>query len=360
MGLILSNVAKNFTTPLFLILPIFAVYLFEPDTFLYAWKGRAPYLFFLWLLVLEFALAWRKISGKGLGTHRRVTTIAIAVVGAIPTAYILAAFLFGLNPELVELGRVVGVPFGGRYGEFFLQYSWPLSLEYLFLTAFFAFFLLLAYRSEGLKWFSVSLFFLGATGFFYLVDTFYPYGTLVALQSFVPVTASSAAYFLDWMGYGARFTTFNVRRVVDGLIVTEQVPLFIVNRNSSNFSIIIYWPCAGVQGLFIYTFAILLFLRGFSASLRRKVVYFTVGVVGTFLVNVLRIVAISVVGVNSGSEAAQSFHSYLGELFFIAWLLAYFMIILFGHRIWATINNVCRHVFGRFRRGGLNRSSLVK
>lgn len=349
-------VAKNFSLLLFIILPIFVVYLFEPDSFLIAWKGRTPYLFFLWLLVLEFALAWSKISQKGFGTHRLVMTIGVIVAAAIPTAYIIAAFLFGLNPQLVELGKVVGVPFGGRYGDWFLQYSWPLSLEYLFLTTFFAVFLLLAYRRDGLKWFSVSLFFLGATGLFYLVDTFYPYGTLVALQSFVPVTASVAACFLGWVGYSAEFATFSVRRVIDSLIITEQVPLFTVSTGGSRFSIIIYWPCAGVQGLFIYTFAIVLFLRGFSASLRRKVVYFAVGLVGTFLVNVLRIAAISVVGVNSGSAAAQFFHSYFGELFFISWLLAYFMIILFSRQILATISNVYSLARRRFRRRDAHQS----
>ncbi len=343
--LTLIAVAKNFITPLVFVLPIFTAYLLAPDSFLYAWKGRIPYVFFLWLLLLEFALAWRKISEKGLGTKKWVAAIAFAA-GAAPTVYIIAAFLLGLNNQLVELGNIVGVP----SESWFLQYSWPLSLEYLFLTAFFTFFLLLVYRGDGLKWFSVSMFFLGATGFFYLVDTFYPYGTQVVLQSFVPVAASTTAYFLGWLGYSAQFTTFNVRRMIDSLSTTEQIPLFMVSRGSSRFSVIIYWPCAGVQGLFIYTFAILLFLRGLSASRRRKVIYFSVGLAGTFIVNVLRLAAISVVGVNSGSAAAQIFHSYFGELFFITWLSVYLLVIVFGRRIWASLTNVYGFVCGYLSR----------
>lgn len=343
--LTLVAVARNFITPLVFVLPIFIAYLLAPDSFLYAWKGRIPYVFFLWLLLLEFALAWRKISEKGLSTQKRAAAIAIAA-GAAPTTYIIAAFLLGLNRQFVELGNIVGVP----PESWFLQYSWPLSLEYLFLTAFFTIFLLLVYKSDGLKWFSVSMFFLGATGFFYLVDTFYPYGTQVVLQSFVPVAASTTAYFLGCLGYSAQFATFNVRRVIDSLSTTEQIPLFMVSRGTSRFSVIIYWPCAGVQGLFIYTFAILLFLRGLSVSRWRKVIYFSIGLAGTFLINVLRLVAISMVGVNSGSAAAQLFHSYFGELFFITWLLVYLLMIIFGRRIRAALTNAYGFVCGYLSR----------
>ena len=113
---------------------------------------------------------------------------------AAPTAYVIAVSVFGLSHWIVEIGELLGA---GRYGEWFLQHSWPLSLEYLLLTAFFTASIQLMYGINGLKRFLISLFFLGATGSFYMIDTFYPYGTITVLQAFAPITASSAVHVLN-------------------------------------------------------------------------------------------------------------------------------------------------------------------
>jgi len=154
--------------PFSLVLPILVLYIFDPNSFQSAWKGRFPYIFFLWLFVLELALAWRRLPKNTLGTSKWVRTLVAAVAMAIPTAYAVATFHFGLNQEIVELGKWVGVPYE-VYGPWFLQFSWPLSFEYLVFTVFFAASVLLTFGIKGLRRFSVSLFFLGAIGSFYMV-----------------------------------------------------------------------------------------------------------------------------------------------------------------------------------------------
>lgn len=209
-------VAKNLLIPLSFILPISTLYLLHPNSFQLTWKGRAPYLLFLWLFFLELLMAWEKISKKISGYLKWKKTLTVVITMATPTVYVIAVSVFGLSHWIVEIGELLGA---GRYGKWFLQDSWPLSLEYLLFTAFFTAFIQLIYGINGLKRFLVSLFFLGATGSFYMIDTFYPYGTLKALQSFVPFTASSAALVLGWMGYGTRLflrPDGNVLMVVGG------------------------------------------------------------------------------------------------------------------------------------------------
>lgn len=291
---------------------------------------------------------------------------------ATPTTCVITAFILGLNPEIIEVGKLLGA---GQYGEWFLKNSWPLSLEYLLLTFFFTASIQLMYGIKGLKQFLVSLFFLGATGTFYMIDTFYPYGTITALQSFVPFTAYSATLVLDWMGYGTLLLSGPY----------GAVHMLIAGPHGGAHWYL-YWPSAGIHSVIIYTLVILLFIKKAPFSSQRKILYASIprrlkfmaknnktssllerklvhtaitaaetffvnflrmipiyvivviGAVGTLIANILRIVYISTIGSKIGSEAAQLFHSYYGELYFIAWILIYLTtLLLLSHRIWTRL-----------------------
>lgn len=131
----IKTTAKNLIIPLFFVLPILALYLFEPDKFQYVWKGRAPYLFFLWLLFIELALAWKKLPPKAFKATSHPRILVAIAISTLPLVYVVGTYVLGLNHKIVEIGKLLGVP--SRPGlEWFLQYSWPLSLEYLMFTFF--------------------------------------------------------------------------------------------------------------------------------------------------------------------------------------------------------------------------------
>ena len=102
---------------------------------------------------------------------------------------------------------------------------------------------------------------------------------------------------------------------------------------TSSFTAVVYWPSAGIQSLIIYTGMILLFIKDTSFAMLRKVSYFTVGAAGTFMVNILRIVSILLIGLRIGRLEANIFHDYFGEFFFIAWMIIYLVLIVYGHTI---------------------------
>lgn len=370
--------AKELPIPLSLILPAVPLYIIDPNSFQSTWKGRLPYLFFLWLFFLELTLARRKLPKNTLRTLKQTRTLAAAIAMAVPTVYVIATYMFGLKREIIEVGLFLGLPAFGYYES--LGY-WPLSVEYIVFTTFFTTSVLLMYGIKGLKGFAVSLFFLGATGSFYMIDTFYPYGTLIALQRLVPFTASSAARVLNWMGYETRLFHYGFTRYMDTMAVKEVVTLLWVGGEKPKLLFVINWPCAGVHSLLIYTFVILLFLKDANFTLQRKAIQaaipkrlklvvrgkrisflsgrkkirvavmaaerlivevlrmvpmfivIVIGAVGTFIVNVLRIASIYIIGVNAGSEAAQMFHNYYGELYFIVWIILYLLAIIYVPRI---------------------------
>ena len=72
---------------------------------------------------------------------------------------------------------------------------------------------------------------------------------------------------------------------------------------------------------------ILLFLRGTKITRNRKIIYVTVGAIGTFFVNILRISAIYILGIHGGDSPAKLFHEFYGEFFFITWMILYLTLI---------------------------------
>ncbi|HVP92275.1 MAG TPA: exosortase/archaeosortase family protein, partial [Acidobacteriota bacterium] len=135
--------------------------------------------------------------------------------------------------------------------------------------------------------------------------------------SFVPLISSIVASVMQKLGYAVQM----------GVLPDGSVQMLV-----NNYGFLIYWPCAGVYSLFIYTFVILLFLKNSPMSLLGKLGCFVIGAVGTFFVNVLRIISIINIYVTQGAAAGGIFHSYYGELFFLAWIVFYLFALLFVQR----------------------------
>jgi len=295
------------------IVPLTILYLLDAGSFEYLWKGRAPYLLFLWLFFLEMILGWKKLKT----IVPKIWNLKAAVTGLVlilPTLYAVG-LNFGLYDVILEIGRAVDVP-SEQFGEWYLTHSWFFSFEYILFAVFFVVSIWLLYGTTGWKTLAVSAFFLCGVGIFYMIDTFFPYGTFGVLQSFVPITVFGASFVLNLLGYGTQ--TFPGG--ADGLGLT-------VTRATNTYSAIVSWSCAGSHSLFIYSFMIMLFLRGTNITRTRKIIYVVVGAVGTFFVNILRIVAILLAGVNSGASLAATFHEFYGEFFFIVWMFVYLTIL---------------------------------
>ncbi len=296
------------------IVPLLIIYLLDAGSFDYLWKGRAPYLLFLWLFFLEAAIGWKKLKEKNLTLWNQKTVLASLTL-LLPTVYAVGLHV-GLQSAITELGKIVGVPVE-EFGEWYLTHSWAFSFEYVLFATLFITAIWIMYNKKGLKTFTVSSFFIAGVGIFYMIDTFYPYGTFTLLQSFVPVTVSVVVFILNILGYGTNTFTGGE----DGLGLT------VTGANSSSYSAIVSWSCAGSHSLFLYSFMIMLFLRGTSIARTRKIIYVITGALGTFFVNILRILAILLAGVNSGASLAATFHEFYGEFFFIAWMFIYLTII---------------------------------
>jgi thaumarchaeosortase len=312
------------------VVPLIILYVIDSGSFDYLWKGRAPYFLFLWLLFLEAILGWKNLKEEHTKLWTKKTVLA-AVILLLPTVYAVG-LNFGLQAGIVELGKAVGVPIIDG-NAWYLTHSWPFSFEYVLFAAFFVASIWLLYGFRGLKAFSVSAFFVGGVGVFYMIDTFYPNGTFTVLQFLVPITTSGAAFILTLLGYET-----DIKPGINETLTLE------VTKGNVTQTAGIAWSCAGSHSLFLYSFMIMLFLRGTSISRMRKIIYVAGGAAGTFFVNILRIVTFYVIGINSGESLADLFHEVYGEFFFIAWMFIYLTIIfLFETRFFHKTSNKQKH-----------------
>ncbi|HML03224.1 MAG TPA: exosortase/archaeosortase family protein [Candidatus Bathyarchaeia archaeon] len=337
---------KKLLIPLSFMIMMLIAYVFDPSvvgpsSFEETWTGRAFYLFFLWLFALEFILGGTRSTKSGINQSARLARTAGGfLILMIPTIYIIAFYMFGLNNAITALGLGLGNFFGVPQGMTwssqagFISTYFPISFEYIIMTASIltGVFVLLHY--EGIKQFSISISLLTLVGVFYVINTFRPYASAsfpnflsllspilpqsgVSIQGFVPFISSIVAFVMQRLGYAVQMAVLQ-----DG---TVQM---LVN----GYGFAIYWPCAGVYSLFIYTFVILLFLKDFPVSLRGKVVGFVIGAVGTFFVNILRIVSIMEIYISQGAAAGDIFHDYYGELFFLFWIVFYLFALVLVQR----------------------------
>ena len=86
------------------------------------------------------------------------------------------------------------------------------------------------------------------------------------------------------------------------------------------------WECIGVSSMLTFLIVLVVTLFEESASLRTKLLWAAGGVFGTFMVNVIRVVVIFLVDCFYGSDVGGKVHYFIGYVFFILWLLAFFYI----------------------------------
>ena len=286
------------------------------------WKGRLFLFFFFWLFVLASFSEHKTLEGINAVRRRsRLKLLLIFLCALIPLIYIVGVNFLGWDQAIISVGDALRGEYwkaNTAYYENSLTGDWPLSLEYLVFAFSFVVSILLAYGRKGLKVFSLAAAIVGGIGIIYLIDTMYPAGAFTPLQALALPTAACAAVLLEFSGFNF-YLTFTP--------ASGSMPVIVMNAQGNMVPTSVAWPCAGVHSLFLYTVFILLLFGNSSISGFRKAIYFVAGLVGTYFVNVLRIVTYFVLLVDQGREVALVFHNVYGELYFFSWMVLYILLI---------------------------------
>lgn len=320
---------KNIVSFLRKLLPIFAfiipfiiLYHLNPKSFEATWKGRTYYLFFLWLFAMETILSEQELHPEKLEL-KSIKTFVFVIVLSLPTMYVVAANYLGWNEIILNLAEKSGIP---------LAYDMPLANEYLVFMVIFTATLALEYGISNLDDYSISTIFLGIIGVIYTIDNLYPYGRFTPFQIIVPTTTMLSANVLNLMGYQTSIVVITSPKY--GSLPYLSIP-------SKNIGFGIGWPCSGVESLLLYAVTILLFLKKSAISWKHRIIYFTIGAMVTYFINILRIVTFFMISINNpGDNAAiTAFHNYYGQLYSVTWIMSYPLIIIGSQLLWSKIKS---------------------
>lgn len=277
--------------------PILFVLAVYPDSFSMSWnQGRGGFLFGLAFIVAEI------IGVKFIVSKRRL-------IFGIPLAAVTIIYFvlldFGLHDFIINAAPAFNVQ---------LIYSWEWFWDFLVITIFAISASILMF---GKKWIRIVIagpVFLGGSAIILSLDAFFPYDTLGPLQYFVPHLVQTNVWIINAFDLG---------------VATARDNLMFLRGDHGPFALQVFWPSAGVHSVVIYSLVMMAFLLKMNIKQSRKFMYFGLGILGTIIINMIRIFSLSVFAlkVSTNPVEFEEYHSVAGEIMFLPWLFAFLLVV---------------------------------
>ena len=277
--------------------PILFVLAVYPDSFSMSWnQGRGGFLFGLAFIVAEI-IGIRFIVSK----RRLIFGIPLAAV----TIIYFVLLDFGLHDYIINAAPAFNVQ---------LIYSWEWFWDFLVITIFAISASILMF---GKKWIRIVIagpVFLGGSAIILSLDAFFPYDTLGPLQYFVPHLVQTNVWIINALDLG---------------VATARDNLMFLRGDHGPFALQVFWPSAGVHSVVIYSLVMMAFLLKMNIKQNRKFMYFGLGILGTIIINMIRIFSLSVFAlkVSTNPVEFEEYHSVAGEIMFLPWLFAFLLVV---------------------------------
>jgi len=286
--------------------PILFVFVVYSDTFSMSWnQGRGGFLFGLAFIVAE-------IVGIKFVVSKNRLIFGIPLV--IATVLYFVSLDFGLYDYILNAApafNVVGCEVANPQG---CIYSWALLWDFVVITIFvFAAAVILF----GKKWIRIVIagpVFLAGSAIILSLDTFFPFDTLGPLQYFVPYLVETNVWLINVLELG---------------IATGRDNIMFLRGDHGPFVLQVFWPSAGVHSIIIYSLVMMAFLLKMNIQRNRKMLYFGLGIIGTIVINLIRIFSLSVFAlkVSTNPVEFEEYHSIAGEIMFLPWLFVFLLVV---------------------------------
>ena len=277
--------------------PILFVLAAYPDSFSMSWnQGRGGFLFGLAFIIAE-------IIGIKFIVSR--TRLIFGIPLAIATIIYFVLLDFGLHDYIINAAPAFNVQ---------LIYSWEWFWDFLVITIFAISMSILMF---GKKWIRIVIagpVFLAGSAIILSLDAFFPYDTLGPLQYFVPHLVQTNVWIINAFELGT---------------ATARDNLMFLQGDHGPFALQVFWPSAGVHSVVIYSLVMMAFLLKMNIKQNRKIMYFVLGIIGTIVINLIRIFSLSVFAlkVSTNPVEFEEYHSVAGEIMFLPWLFGFLLVV---------------------------------
>ncbi|AIF83737.1 exosortase/archaeosortase family protein [Candidatus Nitrososphaera evergladensis SR1] len=309
------GINSSVAVTLVLISPIIFTLVVYPDSFNLSWnEGRGGFIFAMAFIAAELVGVRQPVSKRKF--------LVVAGLAALTIGY-FAALPYGLHDSI----RDTGLSYGIRSE---VIGSWMFMWDFVVMALFVGASLVVLF---GKKWYKIApagAIYLAGSAVILSLDAFFPYDTLGPLQIIVPA-------YLQIDQAVIRFIDTNIMDIGKGVVATARGNLLVLNGLHGPFALQVFWPSAGVHSMIIYTLVMLAFLLKMEIPLKRKLIYFAIGTLGTVAVNVVRIISLTMYAliVTANPREWEAFHSVAGEIMFLPWLGIYLGIVMYteGRRL---------------------------
>ena len=279
--------------------PILFVLAAYPDTFSMSWnQGRGGFLFALAFIVAELVGIKFAVSRNNL-----IFAIPLAVI----TITYFVALNFGLHDYIMDAAPAFDVQ---------LIYSWEWFWDFVVITIFVTVSAAILFGKKWIRILPAGPIFLGGSAIILTQDAFFPYDTLGPLQYFVPYLVQTNVWIINIFDLG---------------IATARDNLMFLQGEHGPFALQVFWPSAGVHSVIIYSLVMMAFLLKMNIQRKRKALYFGLGIIGTIIINLIRIFSLSLFAlkVSTNPVEFEEYHSVAGEIMFLPWLFVFLLVVTF-------------------------------
>lgn len=276
---------------------LFALAVF-PDSFSLSWnQGRGGFLFALAFIFAELFGLKIFIDKKKL--------LAVIPLAAIVIIY-LVSLEYGLRDYLIVSAKQYNVQ---------LIYSWTWMWDFIIMGIFVIIALSIYFGKRWIRIAPAGPIFLGGSAIILSLDAFFPYDTLGPLQYVVPYLVQTNVWLITVLDLGT---------------ATARDNIMFLKGDFGPMVLQVFWPSAGVHSIIIYSLVMGAFLLKMNIPRKRKSIYFALGIVGTIIVNMIRIFSLSWYALKVTTDAKQweEFHSVAGEIMFLPWLFLFLLLVI--------------------------------
>ena len=114
-------------------------------------------------------------------------------------------------------------------------------------------------------------------------------------------------------------------------MATARDNLMFLQGEHGPFALQVFWPSAGVHSVIIYSLVMMAFLLKMNIQRKRKALYFSLGILGTIIINLIRIFSLSLFALKVSTNPAEfeEYHSVAGEIMFLPWLFVFLLVVTF-------------------------------
>lgn len=278
--------------------PILFAMIAFPDSIAWSWnEGRGGYFFALIFIVAELIGLRIVISKKKL---------LVVIPLALATIVYLVSLEYGLRDYIIE---------SAEYFDVQLIYSWTWMWDFVVMAIFIVVALSIFFGKRWIRIAPAGPIFLTGTAIILSLDAFFPYDTLGPLQYVVPYFIQANVWIITVLDLGTAVAKDNV---------------MFLRGDHGSMALQVFWPSAGVHSIIIFSLVIGAFMLKLNILRTRKAIYFVLGIIGTIIVNLIRIFSLSwyALKVTTDPVAWEEYHKIAGEIMFLPWLFAFILVVI--------------------------------